>query len=99
MAEKVNVLPPRDLWSVFSVTHNDLHALVDAELLRPHLHGSQPEWIAPGDEQEPAPPAGYVVSFTLFHERGVRVPASLFMRALLHYYGLELHNFNPNSIA
>jgi hypothetical protein len=21
------------------------------------------------------------------------------MRALLHYYGVELHNFNPNSIA
>jgi hypothetical protein len=27
------------------------------------------------------------------------VPASRFMRALLHYYGVELHNFNPNSIA
>jgi hypothetical protein len=27
------------------------------------------------------------------------VPASCFMRALLHYYGVELHNFNPNSIA
>jgi hypothetical protein len=27
------------------------------------------------------------------------VPASRFMQALLHYYGVELHNFNPNSIA
>jgi hypothetical protein len=27
------------------------------------------------------------------------VPASRFMRALLHYYGVELHNLNPNSIA
>jgi hypothetical protein len=27
------------------------------------------------------------------------VPTSRFMRALLHYYGVELHNFNPNSIA
>jgi hypothetical protein len=24
---------------------------------------------------------------------------SRFMRALMHYYGVELHNFNPNSIA
>jgi hypothetical protein len=24
--------------------------------------------------------------------------ASRFMRALPHYYGVELHNFNPNSI-
>jgi hypothetical protein len=30
---------------------------------------------------------------------GFGVPASRFMRALLHYYGVELHNFNPNSIA
>jgi hypothetical protein len=43
--------------------------------------------------------AGYVVSFIPFHERGFGVPASRFMRALLHYYGVELHNFNPNSIA
>jgi hypothetical protein len=43
--------------------------------------------------------AGYVVSFIPFHEQGFGVPASRFMRALLHYYGVELHNFNPNSIA
>jgi hypothetical protein len=42
---------------------------------------------------------GYVVSFTPFHERGFRVPASRCMRALPHYYEVELHNFNPNSIA
>jgi hypothetical protein len=27
------------------------------------------------------------------------MPASRFMRALPHYYGVEVHNFNPNSIA
>jgi hypothetical protein len=27
------------------------------------------------------------------------MPASRFIRALLHHYGVELHNFNPNSIA
>jgi hypothetical protein len=27
------------------------------------------------------------------------MPVSRFMRALPHYYGVELHNFNPNSIA
>jgi hypothetical protein len=37
--------------------------------------------------------------FVSFHEWGFGVPASRFMRALLHYYGVELHNFNPNSIA
>jgi hypothetical protein len=47
----------------------------------------------------PTPPPRYVLSFVSFHERGFGVPASRFMRALLHYYGVELHNFNPNSIA
>jgi hypothetical protein len=43
-------------------------------------------------------PAGYIVSFTSFHEWGFGVLVSRFMRALLHYYRVELHNFNPNSI-
>jgi hypothetical protein len=55
--------------------------------------------MAPGSEVDPTPPAGYVVSFIPFHKRGFGVPASRFMRALLHYYGVELANFNPNSIA
>jgi hypothetical protein len=39
-----------------------------------------------------------VVSFLAFHDQGFGVLASRFMRALMHYYGVELHNFNPNSI-
>jgi hypothetical protein len=74
MAEKINVLPPHDPWPISSVTDEDLKALVDVDLLRPRSHGPQPEWCAPSDEQEPAPPAGYVVSFTSFHERGFQVP-------------------------
>jgi hypothetical protein len=40
-----------------------------------------------------------VVSFTRFHERGFAAPASRFMRALCHRYGVELHNFAPNAIS
>jgi hypothetical protein len=47
----------------------------------------------------PFPPPGYVVSFVSFHERGFGVPASRFMRAILHVYGVELHNLSPNSIS
>ena len=43
-------------------------------------------------------PLGYVVCFLAFLDRGFRILASRFMRALVHYYGVELHNFNPNSI-
>ena len=49
-------------------------------------------------EPETRPCEGYVVSFVSFHERGLGVSADRFMRALPHYYGVELHNFNPNSI-
>jgi hypothetical protein len=54
--------------------------------------------MAPSSEADPTPPPGYVLSFIPFHERGFGVPASHFMRALLHHYGVELHNLNPNSI-
>jgi hypothetical protein len=46
-----------------------------------------------------SPPPGYVVSFVSFHERGFGVPVSRFMRAILHNYGVELHNLSPNSIS
>jgi hypothetical protein len=99
MADKVTVVPPRDPWPFSTVTVGDLEALVADGLLCPLSSDPQPEWMAPASEADPAPPPGYVVSFVSFHERGFRVPASRFMRALLYYYGVELHNFNPNSIA
>jgi hypothetical protein len=34
-----------------------------------------------------------------FHERGLGVLASQFLWVLPFHYGVELHNFNPNSIA
>jgi hypothetical protein len=40
-----------------------------------------------------------VVSFICFHERGFGVLASPFMRALLHYYKVELHHLAPNTIS
>jgi hypothetical protein len=34
-----------------------------------------------------------------YHERGFNAPASRFMRAMCHYYEVELHNFAPNAIS
>jgi hypothetical protein len=99
MAEKVTVLAPCNPWLFSTVTTEELQGLVSNGLLRPSTDAARPEWIAPGDEDEPTPPAGYVVSFVSFHEHGFRVPASRFMWALPHYYVVEFHNFNPNSIA
>jgi hypothetical protein len=98
MADKATVIPSRDPWPFSTVTVEDLQALVTEGLLRPLSGGPQPEWLAPGSEADPIPLPGYVVSFTPFHEQGFGMPASRLMRALPHYYGVELHNFNPNSI-
>jgi hypothetical protein len=49
--------------------------------------------------REPAPLEGYVVSFIAFHEMGLGMSSSRFMRAILHYYGVELHHLAPNSIS
>jgi hypothetical protein len=99
MADKPTVIPSRDPWPFSTITVEDLQALVAEGLLRPLSDGPQPEWLAPGSEANPTPSPGYVVSFTPFHERGFGMLASRFMRALPHYYGVKLHNFNPNSIA
>jgi hypothetical protein len=55
--------------------------------------------VPPSDHREPVPTEGYVVSFVAFHERGLGMPSSRFMQALLHYYKVELHHLNSNSIS
>jgi hypothetical protein len=98
MADRVTIIPPHDPWPFSTVTVDDLEALVTDGLLRPLSSDPQPEWMVPPSGAASTPPPGYVLSFVSFHERGFEVPASRFMRALLHYYGVELHNPNPNSI-
>jgi hypothetical protein len=99
MADRVTIVPPRDPWPFSIVMADDLEALVADGLLRPLSGDSQPEWMAPSSGVAPSPPPEYVVSFVSFHERGFGVPASRFMRAILHVYGVELHNISPNSIS
>ena len=93
------IILPVDPWDPSDMSMEMLRSLVDDGLLRPITDPDRPEWIAPLGEPEPRPPIGYVVSFMSFHERGLGLPADRFLWALPHYYGVELHNFNPNSIA
>jgi hypothetical protein len=100
MADRVTIVSPRDPWPFSTVTADDLEDLVAEGLLRPLSDERQPEWIPPPPSgAAPSPPPGYIVSFVSFHERGFGVPASRFMRAILHNYGVELHNLSPNSIS
>ena len=71
-------------WCRSSITPQRLEGLIHHGLLRP-LSAIE-EWQLPGDEDEPSPPEGYVMSFALFHERGFAVPAHKFLRGLLEYY-------------
>jgi hypothetical protein len=99
MADRVTIVLPHDPWPFSAVTVDDLEALVADGLLRPLSDVLRSEWMVPPSGADPNPPPGYVLSFVSFHERGFGVPASRFMRALLHHYGVELHNLSPNSIA
>jgi hypothetical protein len=87
-------------WERSTVTPLALGELVAAGQLTANEDGRPAEWIVPpAGDRAPNPPEGYVVSFVRFHERGFNAPASCFMRALCHYYGVELHNFAPNAIS
>jgi hypothetical protein len=39
-----------------------------------------------------------VVAFVAIYKRGFGVPSHRFLRSLLQYYGLELHNLTPSGI-
>ena len=73
-----------ELWGRSGITPRRLGGLIRRGLLRPSA--AVEGWLLPGDEDEPSPPKGYVVSFAIFHERGFTVPAHRFLRGLLDYY-------------
>jgi hypothetical protein len=99
MAGKRPVLPVEP-WIRSSVTEKKLQELVCDGLLCPWTSRDLSEWrVPPTSHREPAPLEGYVVSFVAFHERGLGVPPSHFMRAIPHYYGVELHHLTSNSIS
>jgi hypothetical protein len=94
------VIIDRLAWERLTVTPLALGQLVTGGQLAANENGQPAEWIVPSErERAPNPPYGYVVSFICFHERGFTAPASRFMRALCHHYGVELHNFASNVIS
>ena len=79
-----------DLWYRSDVTHACMEGLIKHGLLRGRTNAI--EWLVLGREDAPALPNGYVISFTLFHERGLTIPG------LLHHYQIKLQHLNPNKI-
>ena len=88
-----------DAWHPSNVTRSVLDARVKAWILHPITDAGLLEWIAPSvNNREPNPPLGYVVCFLSFLDRGFGTSASRLIRAILHFYEVELHNLNPNSM-
>jgi hypothetical protein len=52
----------------------------------------------PSTERIPNPLDGYRVMFLAFLLRGLSLPAHEFLRGLLFFYGVQLHQLTPNSI-
>ena len=48
------------------------------------------EWLVLGHKEVPMLPDGYIISYALFHKRGLVIPPHLFFRGLLHHYQVEL---------
>ena len=53
---------------------------------------------APGKERVPAPQEGECVFFFSHFERGLGLPASLFCRAWLDFFGLQPHHLGANAV-
>ena len=85
-----------DSWHRSDVTYACMEGLVKRGLLCGRTNAV--EWLVPSYEEAPTLPDGYIVSFVLFHKRGLVVPPHPFFRDLLHHYQIELQHLNPNRI-
>jgi hypothetical protein len=52
----------------------------------------------PGDESTPRRPSGFQVTFVDFLVHGLSIPMHEFLRGLLFFYGIQLHQLTPNSL-
>ena len=84
-----------DSWYRSDVTRVRMEGLIK-RVLRGRTDAA--EWLMPGQEDAPALPNGYVVSFAPFYECGLVVPPHPFFQGLLHHYQIELQYLNPNGI-
>ena len=95
--------PQKGDWESCSVSHAQLTKLqvqgylppADLVPVRAGLTSFNDEALA---ENFPNPTEGERVCFVSFPLRGVGFPIHPFLRGLLEYYGLQLHNLTPDSI-
>ena len=96
-------VPEKGKWERCSVSHSQLVKLqtqgflppADLVPLRAGLTSFTGEVLA---ENFPNPTRGERVCFVPYLLRGVRFPIHPFLRGLLEYYSLQLHNLTPASV-
>ena len=95
--------PQEGDWESCSVSHLQLNRLQTQGYLPPaDLVSVRAGLASMGDgalaENFPNPSQGERVCFISFLLRGVEFPIHPFLRGLLEYYGIRLHNLTPGSI-
>src|SRR5438105_2003861 len=86
---------PEDVWMKSTMTEKDLQRMVNDKVL---LEKSLVGWCAAAGEDFPTVKTVELVVFEPFFYCGFALPTNRFFRGLLHFYGIELVNLNPNSI-
>lgn len=94
-AESVPIPDPATEWTPSTVTEGDLERAVEDGCLPPQEVIS---WREDVREDFPTPDTGKIVVFQPFFLFGLGLPAEDLFRGLLHFYGINLHHLNPNSI-
>jgi len=87
--------PATDTWRTSKCTDTDLLRLVSEGLLEPK---EIVQWRAARSDPTPYEGVDELVLFQHFIECGLTLPASDFLQGLLYYYGIQIHQLNPNSI-
>ena len=95
--------PPPGDWRRCSVPHNELVKLQAGGYLPPAFMVPVRAGLVTYQggrqaEATPSPNKGELVCFVPYLIRGLRFPIHPFLRGLLEFYGLQLHNFTPTSI-
>src|SRR6266540_4023591 len=87
---------PEEVWMKSTVTEGELEKMVEDQVQpAKELIGWR---AANGELFFPTADTEKIVAFTSFFYQGFSLPSSYFFRGLLHFYGIELVNLNPNSI-
>jgi hypothetical protein len=83
-------------WNYSKWSRNDLLNLVVEGLLQGQ---DVVQWHPSFRQLFPQENIDEIILFLHFIERGLVLSASNILRGLLYFYGIQIHHFNPNSIA